>query len=173
MERRNIPIERFRIPACGLWEKGMVLSSGDFSSGKCNSMTVAWGSIGRMWNTPFVQVVVRPVRFTYEFMERYADFTLCAFPPEYRDALQILGTRSGRDIDKIRLSGLTPRPATLASAPVFAQAELVIECRRIYSDDFRPACFLDDGIHGHYPQKDYHRFYFGRILCIQGTSQYH
>ncbi|MBN1896025.1 flavin reductase [bacterium] len=173
MKRQNIPLEQFRVPPFDLWEKGMVLSAGDFSSGRYNAMTVAWGSIGRMWNMPFVQVVVRPVRFTYEFMEGHDDFTLCAFPPEYRKALQILGTRSGRHGDKIGISGLTPQPASCVTAPAFEQAEWVIECRKIYSDDFRPARFLDEGIQDEYPNRDFHRFYFGKVLAVFGIPYYH
>jgi flavin reductase (DIM6/NTAB) family NADH-FMN oxidoreductase RutF len=113
-----------------------------------------------------VQVVVRPVRYTYEFMERYATFTLCAFPPEYHSALQILGNRSGRDGDKILASGLTPVSSTRIPAPSYAQASLVLECRKMYWGDFNPAHFTEPDIEKNYPQKDYHRFYFGEILTI-------
>ena len=36
-------------------------------------MTVSWGSMGMIWNKPFIQVVVRPQRHTFEFMEKYPD----------------------------------------------------------------------------------------------------
>lgn len=129
-------------------------------------MTVAWGSLGAMWNKPFVQVVVRPVRYTYEFMERYDTFTLCAFPEAYRKALSLLGSKSGRDSDKIAESGLTPIPSTKVTAPGFAEADLIVECRKIYWDDFDPAHFLLPEIAQNYPQKDYHRVYFGEIVAI-------
>ena len=50
------------------------------------------------------------------------------------------------------------------------EAGLVLECRKIYSDDIDPARFLDPSIAGHYPQKDYHRIYFGEIVAIAATG---
>jgi hypothetical protein len=98
----------------------MLLMCGDYGIGHYNAMTVGWGSLGTMWGRPFVQVVVRPSRYTYEFMEQYDTFTLGAFPEEYRDAMLLLGTKSGRDGDKIGESGLTP----IASVQVAAQVLL-------------------------------------------------
>lgn len=162
-----VKIEDFLAKPFHLWDvQWLLLTSGDFSKGHYNAMTVGWGSIGYIWRRPFVQVVVRPVRYTYEFMEKYDTFTLCAFPAEYHPALQILGNRSGRDGDKILASGLTPVSSTRIAAPGYAQASLVLECRKIYWDDFNPAHFIDPGIDKNYPQKDYHRFYFGEILTI-------
>ena len=80
-------------------------------------MTISWGSLGVMWGRPFVQVVVRPQRYTFEFMERYQTFTLCAFPRQYHQALSLLGTKSGRDGDKIAEAGLTPTSAPASRRP--------------------------------------------------------
>lgn len=133
-------------------------------------MTVGWGSIGYMWRRPFVQVVVRPVRYTYEFIEKYNTFSLCAFPGKYQAALQLLGTKSGRDGDKIAEAGLHPVPSTRIAAPGFAEASLIIECLKIYWDDVDPRHFLDPEIDKHYPRKDYHRIYYGEILAIFGEQ---
>ncbi|MFN2272322.1 MAG: flavin reductase family protein, partial [Anaerolineae bacterium] len=121
---------------------------------------------------PFVQVVVRPTRYTYGFMEQYDTFTLCAFPEAYRQALQLLGTKSGRDGDKIAEAGLTPIASTLVPAPGFAEADLIIECRKMYWQDMAPAQFLDPAIENHYAKKDYHRIYFGEVMAINGTEAY-
>ncbi len=125
-----------------------------------------------MWNKPFAQVVVRPTRYTRQFMDQYDTFTLCAFPERYRKALKLLGSKSGRDGDKIAESGLTPIAASKVAAPAFAEAELIIECRKIYWDDFKPEHFLDHKIHANYPIKDYHRVYFGEIVAILGDGRY-
>lgn len=150
----------------------MLLTNGDFTAGHFNTMTVGWGSLGVMWGRPFVQVVVRPTRYTYEFMEQYDTFTLCAFPEAYRQALQLLGTKSGRDGDKIAEAGLTPIASTLIPAPGFAEAGLIVECRKIYWQDMDPAHFLDLTIEKHYAKKDYHRIYFGEVVAINGTEAY-
>jgi flavin reductase (DIM6/NTAB) family NADH-FMN oxidoreductase RutF len=161
----SIPIKELSVKAYHLWEyEWLLLTAGDFQGGNFNTMTVAWGSLGDMWARPIAMVVVRPVRYTYQFMEKYDTFTLCTFPRRYRKALSLLGTKSGRDGAKIAASGLTPTPAQCVQAPVFAEANFILECRKIYWDDFKPDHFLDPALDANYPQKDYHRMYFGEIL---------
>jgi flavin reductase (DIM6/NTAB) family NADH-FMN oxidoreductase RutF len=105
-------------------------------------------------------------------MEKYPTFTLCAFPQEYHKALNLLGSRSGRDGDKITEAGLTPMAATVVAAPAYAEAELVIECQKMFWSDFDPKNFLDPEIDRNYPTHDYHRSYFGQILAINGTEKF-
>jgi flavin reductase (DIM6/NTAB) family NADH-FMN oxidoreductase RutF len=169
----RIPFDDLRVKSHDLWKnRWLVLASGDFGAKTYNAMTVAWGSLGEMWNKPFVQVVVRPTRHSFGFMERYPTFTLNAFPETRRKAMTILGTRSGRDGDKISDSGLTPVSSLKVQAPSFEEAELVIECRKMYWDDFDPRHFLDSSIDSQYPKKDYHRFYFGEAVEIRGIEGY-
>ncbi len=149
-----------------------VLTCGDFEKKDFNGMTISWGSLGVMWNKPFAQVVVRPTRYTHAFMEKYPTFTLSAFSEAYRSALNIMGSRSGRDCNKIAEAELTPIQSSVVSAPCYAEAELVIECRKIFFDDFDPSHFIDPGIQKNYPQKDYHRIYFGEVLAIRGVEKY-
>src|SRR5512137_3109350 len=102
MNRQPIDLPRLILRPMYLWgTQHLVLTSGDFGQEAFNAMTIGWGSLGIMWSRPFVQVVVRPTRYTYEFMERYDTFTVCDFPARYADALDLLGNRSGRDGDKI------------------------------------------------------------------------
>jgi flavin reductase (DIM6/NTAB) family NADH-FMN oxidoreductase RutF len=156
-----------------LWDtQRWLLTSGDFAQGSYNTMTVGWGSLGVMWSRPFVQVVIRPVRYTYEFMERYDTFTVCAFPRKYAKTLNLLGTKSGRDGDKIAESGLHPVASLKVAAPSYAEAELALECRKIYWDDLERAHFLDAGIEEKYLRKDYHRIYYGEIVAAYGVARY-
>ena len=169
----NISFKNLKLRSIDIWEnQWFLMTSGDFMGRHFNTMTVAWGSFGVMWNKPFAQVVVRPVRYTYEYMEKYQTFTLSAFSKEYTDALNLLGTKSGRDGDKIAEAGLTPIASRVVASPSFTEVELIIECRKIYWDDFEPSHFLDQTIENNYPQKDYHRIYLGEIVNIQGTKDY-
>jgi len=173
MNLQPINFDDFSVKAHHLWQRQwLLLTSGDFTTGQFNAMTVGWGSFGTMWGRPFAQILVRPVRYTYEFMEKYDSFTLCAFPQNLHPALSLLGTKSGRDGNKIQEAGLTPIASTCIAAPGYAEAELIVECRKIYWQDLDPDHFLDEGTHKHYPLKDYHRIYFGEILAIQGTDQF-
>ncbi len=161
------------LPPVSIWAtQWLLLTAGEYAAGKYNSMTVGWGSLGVMWGKPFAQIVVRPSRYTLEFIGRHETFTLCAFPAKYRDALMHLGTKSGRDEDKIAAAGLTPEASTCVAAPSFAEAELAIECRKIYWDNFKPANFLDPDIGKNYPLKDYHRVFYGEILAVSAAPGY-
>ncbi|MBN1440963.1 MAG: flavin reductase [Anaerolineales bacterium] len=154
------------------WDKGwFALCAGDYSSRKFNAMTVSWGGLGIMWNKPFALAVVRPTRFTHTFTENQDAFTLCAFPEPFRPALNLLGSKSGRGVDKISLSGLTPIESKRVSAPAFAEAELILECRKIYRDGIDPRGFLDPSIAKHY-SGDYHSVYFGEVLRVFGEEKY-
>ena len=173
MERSLIDIKTLTVRSYSLFEmQWLLLASGDFAAGHFNAMTISWGSLGVMWNKPFVQVVVRPIRYTFEFMEQYDSFSLCALPEQYRSALSLLGTKSGRGSSKIAESGLTAAAARQIAAPVFAEAELVLECRKLYWQDFDPQHFLSPEIAKNYPKRDYHRAYFGEILSVEGTERY-
>jgi len=173
MRRRPIPFDDLSVEPHRLWAKTwLLLTAGDFASGKFNTMTVGWGSFGTMWGMPFAQVVVRPTRHTHAFMEQYDTFTLCALPEARRDALQIMGSSSGRDTDKVAAAKLTPLASTAVAAPAYAEAELIVECRKMYWEDVNPGHFLKPAIAKNYPLKDYHRMYFGEIVAIFGTSAY-
>ena len=173
MNREIIEPADLRLDSVKLWEKRwLLLCSGDYISGNYNAMTVAWGSVGVMWHKPFAQVVVRPGRYTYDFMERFPDFTLSVLPDDMRETMSLMGSKSGRNINKIEEAGLTVLPSEKADAPAFDEAELILECRKSYRQPFDPTCFLDEKIEVHYPQKDYHIVYYGEILHISGISSY-
>lgn len=174
MNRKPIDIEKLLVKPHDLFhQQWMLLTAGDFAKGDYNTMTIGWGALGTMWSKPFAYVAVRHSRFTFEFMEKYNSFTLTAFPGEYHDALSLLGTKSGRDGDKISESGLTPEASIVVAAPSFKEAEIAIECQKMYANDLNPAHFLDEAIYQHYPNRDYHRIYYGHILHAAGTDAYH
>lgn len=112
------------------------------TEGDLNTMTISWGSLGELWNKPVVTVYVSTDRYTYEFMERNDRFTVAFFPEDCRQALGYLGSHSGRDSDKIAESGLTLEFLE-SGQPSFAQADMVIEARKIYGAPFAREGFGD------------------------------
>jgi len=145
-------------------DEWMLITAGDAES--FNMMTASWGAFGELWNKKVCFCFVRPTRHTYGFMEQADTFTLTFFDEKYRDALKICGTKSGRDIDKVAETGLTPM-TTEAGSVYFAEARLVLECRKIYFQDLNPDHFLEGEIHDEYPEKDYHRMYVGEVIrCL-------
>lgn len=162
---REIKAKELSVEIVDLWmNRWFLLTSGTLES--CNMMTVAWGSLGYMWNKPFAQAVVRPQRFTRGFIDRSDSFTLCAFPKTFRKDLNLLGTLSGRDGDKLVKTRLTLKASKRVASPSYQEADLILECRKIYFQDMDPAGFVDPAIHKNYPGKDYHRIYFGEILSV-------
>lgn len=173
MHRKKIAVNDFKIPPIKLWaDQWLMLTAGDYNKNSYNFMTVAWGGFIVMWAKPTVMVVVRPSRHTFGYIEKYDSFTLSAFAPEYRDKLLLCGTKSGRDFDKIKSSGLTPEPAKSIECPVFKEAELIVECKKIYAEDFNPAKFISPDIEKQYNGGDYHKMFFGEILNIEANEKY-
>lgn len=126
-----------------------------------NTMTASWGGMGILWDKKVCIVFIRPTRYTFEFLEKSEVYTLSFFEEQYRDILVYCGTKSGRDVNKVAETSLTP---VFGDGTVyFAEARLVIECRKIYFQDIQPDKFLDNAIHEYYPKKDYHRIYIGEI----------
>jgi len=138
----------------------MLITAGTMD--KYNTMTASWGMMGVLWGRDVCACFIRPVRYTYEFIEKSEYFTLSFFEKSYKNALAFCGSKSGRDYDKAKETGLTPR--SLEQGVFFDEARLVLLCRKIYFDDFKPAHFMDPAIEANYPNKDYHRMYIGEIV---------
>jgi flavin reductase (DIM6/NTAB) family NADH-FMN oxidoreductase RutF len=171
MQRDDIPFPRLVLPVMHTYDvQWLLLSAGDFAKRTFNCMTISWGSLGVIWGKPFAMVVVRPTRYTWQFMESSDSFTLCAFPEEHRGKLSHCGSHSGRDGDKVKACGLTSIRSRLVASPGYDEAELVVECRKMYFGDLDPSHFLDPSIESNYPKKDYHRMYFGEIVAVTGTA---
>jgi flavin reductase (DIM6/NTAB) family NADH-FMN oxidoreductase RutF len=172
MQRQLIPVRDLVLRPFGFWsDDWALLASGDFAARRFNSMAVAWGALGHMWGQPLAMVVVRPQRYTRQFMDQFDSFTLSIFPRDQQPKLQRLGNHSGREIDKINDSGFTPIASSQVASPGFDEAEVIIECRKSYFDDFDPQHFLADYIAPNYAG-DYHRMYFGQVLAAWGTAAY-
>jgi len=137
----------------------MLISAGEENN--FNTMTASWGGLGVMWFKNVSFVVVRPTRYTFEFMEKYDRYTLSFFEEEYRDALTICGSKSGRDTDKVKEAGLNP--VFDNNGVYFEEAKTVMVCKKLYWQDITPDNFLADFMHEKYPNKDYHRLYIGAI----------
>ena len=131
---------------------------------RCNTMTASWGGLGVLWGSDVATCYVRPQRYTVGFMEESGYFTLSFFSEDYRQQLTLCGTKSGRELDKVKECGFTVR-AGAGNAPYFEEAELVLVCKKLYAQDFAPECFTQPGLTDKwYPDKDYHRMYIGEIV---------
>ena len=128
-----------------------------------NAMTASWGQLGIMWGKPVANIYIRPQRYTREFVEENERFSLNFFEGEaYRPALELLGTKSGRDTSKMADCGL--HVSLPDGTPLFEEAKLVLVCRKLYCQRMDAPFFLDAREDARwYPEKDYHYMYVAEI----------
>lgn len=137
----------------------MLISAG--SEGSFNTMTASWGGAGVLWSRNVAFCFIRPQRFTLQFVEKSDRFSLSFFGGGHRDALNLCGSKSGREIDKAKAAHLTP---VFSDGTVyFEEASTVLICQKLYFHDFDPAHFLDPAIAKNYTAGDYHRLFIGGI----------
>ncbi|MGM9643681.1 MAG: flavin reductase family protein [Eubacteriales bacterium] len=136
---------------------------GSKSSG-ANAMTASWGGVGILWNKPVATVYVRPQRYSYGLCEKSDRFSLCILSEEYRDALKICGTKSGRDTDKLKDCSLSC--TEIDGVKVIEQSKVAMLCRKLYADDIKKDNFIDEEPLKNYHANDFHRFYILEIEKI-------
>jgi flavin reductase (DIM6/NTAB) family NADH-FMN oxidoreductase RutF len=162
---REVPVEQVENSVAKLMSEGwMLITAGNMQS--FNTMTASWGELGHLWNKNVATMFIRPQRYTKEFVDREEIFTLSFFKEEYRNALNICGTKSGRDGDKVKEAKLTP-VATTENSVAFEEAYMIIECRKLYAEPFKSESFIDKTIPEKiYPTADFHTFYIGEVIRV-------
>ena len=125
-----------------------------------NMMTASWGYFGEMWGKDTAVTVIRPQRYTKEFIDNEEYFSL-SFYGDNKDIHKICGKKSGRDSDKAKESGLTP--VFDNNTVYFEQARLVVICKKIYCQKIEPECFVDKSIIDKWYDDDFHYAYVGEI----------
>ena len=143
-------------------DKWMLVTAG--TAERCNTMTASWGGLGVIWGAPAATCYIRPQRYTKEFLDREEYFTLSFLGEEYRRELTLCGTKSGREIDKIKECNFIVETAGSCGAPYIGQAELVLVCRKRFVQPMDPDRLPEDVKERWYPQKDYHTLYIGEIV---------
>ncbi|MBQ4065796.1 MAG: flavin reductase [Clostridia bacterium] len=130
--------------------------------GKVNTMTASWGGFGIMWARPVCLCVIRPQRYTREFVDDAERLTLSFLTEGHREALALCGKVSGRDCDKIEEAGL--HTVVDDDIAYFEESRLVICGKKIYVSEFKEENFLDPTIlDSKYPLRDYHKVYVCEI----------
>ena len=127
-----------------------------------NTMTASWGGLGVLWNRPVAFVFIRHERYTFKFIENDVPVTLSFLGEENREILKLCGTKSGRDIDKVKATGLEP-VKTPEGGVTFRQSYITLDCRKLYADDIKKEKFTDISPlrqwYGDRPGGSFHRLY--------------
>ncbi len=129
-----------------------------------NTMTISWGGLGTLWNKPVATVYVRSSRYTHDFMDESEYFTVSFYPEECRKVLGVLGSKSGRDMDKMKESGLTLVQA--GESVSFAEAEVTLICRKLFKQKLEEANMPEEVVQAMYTGQASHDMYIGEIVDI-------
>lgn len=132
---------------------------------KFNTMTISWGGVGIMWGKPVVFTFIRPQRYTFAFMENGDRYTMSFFDEKYRDALKFCGSKSGKDYDKVKETGLTPAFTENGSA-YFEEAKLVLECKKMYAQSLNAESIADHESVDKWYDNDFHKMYISEITKV-------
>lgn len=141
----------------------MLITAGN--SDGFNTMTASWGGLGVLWGKNVATAYIRPQRYTKQFVDANDTFTLSFYPKTCREALNICGTLSGRDVDKVKKAGLTPYFTDGTTA--FEEADVILICKKLYRGAIDPENFIEkaDDVKW-YPEKDYHDVYIAEIVKV-------
>ena len=148
-------------------DRWALVTAGDISN--FNTMTIAWGSMGTIWGPPhkgkpILTVYVSPARYTHSFLEQNNFFTVSFFSEEYRRDLSILGSRSGRDGDKVALTAL--EPVAVEHGVDFKQADLTFVSKKLYSHQFEKEQVPADVADWIYTRVPPHTMFVGEIVDV-------
>ncbi len=142
--------------------KGALITAGNINS--FNTMTIGWGVTGVLWGKDVFIAYIRPSRYTYKFMEENDYFTISFYDEEYKNALGYLGTKSGRDTNKVE--DVKFNAIEIPNSITFKEANLTILCKKIYIQDMEEDNFPSDVISKYYSDGDVHRYYIGEIIDV-------
>ena len=149
--------------------KGVLLTT--MADGQVNTMTIGWGTLGIEWGKPLFTVFVRESRHTKALLEKNPQFTINVPYGEYnKNILSVCGTKSGRDMDKIKELGLTLEEGMTVSVPAIKELPLTLECKVIYKQDQDPKAIAPDVDARFYTkgtknEGDYHTAYYGEVTA--------
>ena len=158
---------------CKALPKGILMTTknGDF----VNSMVIGLGHIGIEWGRPIFVAYVRESLHTKQMVENHGEFTVNVPMGEFdSNIMKVCGTKSGRDLDKIKELKLHLVESDAVDVPGIAEFPLTIECKVIYKQKQDLSAIPADILARYYPEipgadfdgdnRDYHYAYYREIV---------
>lgn len=143
--------------------RGGVLCTVVDTAGKANVLTLGWGQIGPFYHGhPVFSIAITPLRYSWRFIDQVPEFVIAVPDDSLEEALQLCGTRSGRDLNKFQATNLTPIPSRHVRAPSILECPLNIECRVFCR--IAPPHELLTPEHRQRPLQEQHTIYFAEVL---------
>lgn len=164
--KREVNVFDYAGKICEAMKSGILLTTKDGDT--VNTMTIGWGGIGIEWGKPIFTAYVRESRFTREILDKTGEFTV-NIPLDAADKKMVAfcGTKSGREVDKIRELGLTTEEPNAISVPGIREFPLTVECKVVFrniQDESRLPEDIQKRYYSAINAKDFHIAYYGEIL---------
>ena len=158
---------------CKALPKGILMTTKH--NGFVDTMVIGWGHIGIEWGRPIFVAYVRESRFTKDMVENHGEFTVNVPMGEIdTNIIKICGTKSGRDIDKIKELGLHLVDSDVVDVPGIKELPLTLECKVIYKQKQDLSAIPKEILDRYYPEipgadfdgqtRDYHYAFYGEIV---------
>ena len=100
------------------------------SEDKFNLITIEW-FMRTSIKPPMFAISIGHSRFSYECLQKFRFFNLCFPSRELAKETLLCGTKSGKDIDKLKITGLDWFKGRLAQLPILKDALANYECKII------------------------------------------
>ena len=144
--------------------KGVLMTTK--ADGQVDTMTIGWGTMGIQWGKPIFIAYVRESRHTKSLVDKNPEFTINVPYGQYdKSILGFCGTKSGRDVNKIKELGLHLAEGETVSVPAIRELPLTLECKVIYKQEQVKEAIAPDSLEKYYPAGDFHTAYYGQITA--------
>ena len=135
-----------------------------------NSMIGSGGGWAVLFKKPTTWCILRADRYTLELIEKEKTYTLSYFPNEYKEQMLFLGSKSGRDSDKMQEVQLTS-VQTPSGDMSYKEARLIFECKltALITPNLNDFCTQEarDYVNEAYKEENHYRkFAFGEITHV-------
>jgi len=135
-----------------------------------NSMIGSGGGLGMLFRKPTTWCLLRADRYTLELIQKEQTYTMSYFPSECREQMLFLGSKSGRDSEKMKEVTLTS-VQTPSGDMSFKEARLILECKLTQittptSGDFYTQEAKDYINEAYKGANDYRNYVFGEITHV-------
>lgn len=148
---------------CKAMKKGILLTTK--ADGQVNTMTIGWGTMGVEWGRPIFVAYVRGSRYTHQMIEKSGEFTVNTPMGEFDSKiLGVCGTKSGREMDKIKELNLTLEEPLNCGVPGIKELPLTLECKVLYRMEQTLDTIPQDILDRYYPNGDFHYAYYAEIV---------
>ncbi|NYZ79127.1 flavin reductase family protein [Candidatus Micrarchaeota archaeon] len=98
------------------------------SGEKSNIITLGW-HCPLSFKPPLVGISVGKTRFSHSLIQKEREFVVSIPTESMLEKVLLIGSKSGRDVDKFPEFGLTPLQATAVKPPLIKECPINIECR--------------------------------------------